>query len=169
MIRFILAWDICNEPFNSSCEHMEPFLENTYHLAKALGVKQALGISVSASLIQVKKVEPFSDVLMIHPYFAAENKGLAEIVTFAFDRGKPLLATELCWGNIDDTERARMIKSDLDVMKSFNLGFLPHAAYESRVADLHRPDWGPLSSAGYMAFINRDGSLRQGHQIFNDY
>jgi hypothetical protein len=41
------------------------------------------------------------------------------------------------------------------------------ARHESYVADLHRPQYGVISSAEYMAFIHMDGSLRAGHEVFN--
>ena len=33
----------------------------------------------------------------------------------------------------------------------------------------HRPEDGPLGKAGYMAFIEADGSLRPGHGVFNEF
>ncbi len=41
--------------------------------------------------------------------------------------------------------------------------------HESYVADLHRPQYGVISSAEYMAFLHMDGSLRAGHEVFNRY
>jgi hypothetical protein len=83
-----------------------------------------------------------------------------------------VLATECCWGAIEDMERVKNIQSDLDTLVSQEIGFLAHALYESYVADLHRPEFNPfhiVSSASYMAFLNMDGSLRAGHDIFNRY
>jgi len=37
------------------------------------------------------------------------------------------------------------------------------------VADAHRPESGPVTIAGYMAFIEKNGSLRPYHKIFNEY
>ena len=37
------------------------------------------------------------------------------------------------------------------------------------VADLHGPEYGPVSRAGNMVFINMDGTLRKHHEVFNEY
>ena len=71
----ILAWDLCNEPFNSGdTAAYLPWLTHTYKLAKTLGAEQPLGVSVGASVGHLRDVEPCSDVLMIHPYFAESCK-----------------------------------------------------------------------------------------------
>jgi hypothetical protein len=44
-----------------------------------------------------------------------------------------------------------------------------HALHESLVEDLHRKQSGVLSSSGSMHFIAMDGSLHQGHEVFNDF
>ncbi|MEI8246563.1 MAG: cellulase family glycosylhydrolase [Lentisphaerota bacterium] len=165
----LLAWDMCNEPFNSDAPAITPWLRDIYNSAKKLGIRRPVGVSVQASLPQVEKVAEFSDVIMIHPYFADKNTKLPDIVRFASGKGKPVLATECCWGELDDAKHVELVRADLETLKNLKLGFLIHALYESPVGDLHRPDLGTMSSAGYMAFINRDGSLRKGHEIFNDY
>jgi hypothetical protein len=160
----ILAWDLCNEPFNNGREVFVEWLKHTYHLGKTLGAKQP--ISVSAGDLPL--VEPFSDVLMIHPYFAA-TQNWDSMKAFSHRTGKALLATECCWGAIDDAKHVEIVRNDLDILVKQNVGFLVHAMHESYVADLHRPEYGPVSSAEYMAFINMDGSLRAGHDVFNQY
>ncbi len=167
----ILAWDLCNEPFNNGGEAYLEWLQHTYQTAKALGARQPIGVSVAASLGQLKPVEPFSDVLMIHPYFASKVPW-EPLTAFAREHGKALLATECCWGALDDASRAVTIESDCGALAQQQVGFLAHALHESLVADLHRPQFSPLgvaSSASYMAFINMDGSLRPGHDVFNRY
>ena len=165
----ILAWDLCNEPFNSGdAGSYVPWLQHTYKLAKTLGAKQPVGVSVGASVGHLKHVEPFSDILMIHPYFAS-NCDWKALKAFAAEHKKPLLATETCWGSLDDAARVATVRSDLKTLTNQNAGFVVHALHESRVADLHRPQYGPVSSAGYMAFINMDGSLRAGHEVFNEF
>ena len=165
----LLAWDMCNEPFNSDAPAMTPWLSDIYNSAKKLGVRKSVGVSIQPELHQVERVAQFSDVIMIHPYFADKNDKLPDIIRFAAEIGKPVLATECGWGELDDAKHVEFVRADLETLTKLNLGFLIHALYESPVGDLHRPDLGPISSAGYMAFINRDGSLRNGHEIFNDY
>jgi hypothetical protein len=164
----ILAWDLCNEPFNNGREVYVEWLRHTYQTAKALGVQQPIGVSVAATVDDLRLVEPFSDVLMIHPYFAPQV-GWDALQAFAREKGKPLLATECCWGSLDDTRRVEIIEADFAVFQKQKIGFLAHALHESYVADLHRPQYGVISSAEYMAFIHMNGSLRAGHDVFNRY
>lgn len=164
----ILAWDLCNEPFNNGREVYLDWLKHTYSLGKKLGAKQPIGVSVGTSVGDLGAVEPMSDVLMIHPYFAASAdwKGLK---AFSAKHRKALLATECCWGSIDDKKRVAIVRSDLETLSKQRVGFLAHALHESYVADLHRPQFGPISSAEYMAFVHMDDSLRAGHEVFNQY
>jgi hypothetical protein len=164
----VLAWDLCNEPFNNGREVYLGWLRHTYQTAKALGARQPVGVSVAASLDDLRLVEPFSDVLMIHPYFAPQVPWPA-LRTFAREKGKALLATECCWGALDDARRVALVEADLGTLQKQGIGFLAHALHESPVADLHRPQYGIISSAEYMAFIHMDGSLRAGHHVFNRY
>jgi hypothetical protein len=165
----ILAWDLCNEPFNSgSASTYTPWLQHTYNLAKTLGAEQPIGVSVGADVGSLQLVAACSDVLMIHPYFAS-GANWSSLNAYAAKCGKGLLATECCWGSLDDAARVSYIRSDLDALSAQGVGFLAHGLYESYVADLHRAKYGPVSSAGYMAFINMDGSLRAGHDVFNEY
>jgi len=164
----ILAWDLCNEPFNSGREVYVEWLRHTYQTAKALGAQQPIGVSVAASVEDLRLVEPFSDVLMIHPYFAPQV-GWDSLQAFSREKGKPLLATECCWGSLDDARRVEIAGADFATFQNQKIGFLAHALHESPVADLHRPQYGVISSAEYMAFIHMDGSLRAGHDIFNRY
>jgi hypothetical protein len=164
----ILAWDLCNEPFNSGREVFLEWLRHTYRLGKTLGAKQPMGVSICNLVADLPMVEPFSDVLMIHPYFAA-NQNWAWMNAFARKTGKALLATECCWGALDDAKHVQLVRNDLDMLAKQEVGFLVHALHESYVADLHRPQYGVLASPEYMAFINMDGSLRAGHEAFNKY
>ncbi len=164
----ILAWDLCNEPFNNGRDVYLGWLRHTYQVAKDLGARQPIGVSVAASLEHLRLVEPFSDVLMIHPYFAPQVSWDA-VQAFAAEKGKALLATECCWGALEDARRAEIAEADFKTLRQQKIGFLAHALHESCVADLHRPQYGVISSAEYMAFINMDGSLRAGHEVFNRY
>ena len=106
----ILAWDLCNEPFNSgTADTYAPWLRHTYGLAKKLGAKQPIGVSVGPSAGHLSHVEPCSDVLMIHPYFASKHKW-DEIKAFSAKHNKPLLATETCWGSLDDGARVAIVR-----------------------------------------------------------
>ena len=50
-----------------------------------------------------------------------------------------------------------------------DFGFLAHLLHHTLVADGHRPEYGPISEAGYMAFIEAEGSLRPHHEVFNEF
>ncbi|NOX56074.1 MAG: cellulase family glycosylhydrolase [Planctomycetes bacterium] len=162
----ILLWDLCNEPHNNpNIKLTLEWLTHTYKTCKALGAIQPIGVSVQS---QLKDVEAISDVFLIHPYGAA-GRPLARFVDFAKQRGKGLLATETCIGSLNDRARARTIASDLAALAKHGIGFLPHVLHESLVADCHRPQFGVVHSPGAMHFINMDGSLRHGHDVFNKF
>ncbi len=100
-------------------------------------------------------------------YLAAVGKHLKIWQDYGLD--KPVVASECCWGSMDDEVRALIVEGTLDGLVKLGIGFLPHALHTSPVADLHPPELGPVIDAGYMAFIRRDGSLRPGHDVFNKY
>jgi hypothetical protein len=50
-----------------------------------------------------------------------------------------------------------------------HIGIIPHALHHSLVADLHLPEYGPVGGAGDLRFINADGSLRKGHDVYNQF
>ncbi len=165
----ILVWDLCNEPFNNGDKNLlQDWLTHTYHLCKKLGATQPVGVSVQINPDYLERVVDISDVLLIHPY-GARDKGLGEVVAYAREHDKPLLATECCWGSLDDEARARTVADELAALARHDIGFFPHALHESLVADLHHPEYGPISAAGYMAFIHFDGTLRKGHDVYNDF
>lgn len=87
---------------------------------------------------------------------------------------KPIVSSETCWGSPGDQERVRIIKATLGALRAYGVGFLPHALYTSGVADLYyptaeSPPYAGMADPRSMAFINADGSLRPGHDVFNDY
>ena len=49
------------------------------------------------------------------------------------------------------------------------IGFTVHALHYSLVADLHHDDWGPVGHPEGLHFIEADGSLRAGHEAFNEF
>jgi hypothetical protein len=48
------------------------------------------------------------------------------------------------------------------------MGYLAYGLWASPVSDLHPASMGPVGGAGDMCFINPDGSLRAGHEAFNE-
>jgi hypothetical protein len=54
-------------------------------------------------------------------------------------------------------------------MDDRGIGFTAHLLHHSLVADAHRPEHGPVTEAGNIVFIEVDGSLRSGHEFFNEY
>lgn len=59
--------------------------------------------------------------------------------------------------------------NDCGRLAQANIGFMPHILHESLVADCHRALYGVLSSASSMHFIAMDGSLRPGHEVYNEF
>jgi hypothetical protein len=164
----ILIWDLCNEPFNSGVTPaLSVWLESLYRKCKELKVRAPIGVGMAPTIDNLRLLEPVSDVLTIHPY--GNQKFLDAAVSYGQKVGKPVLATECCWGSLDDAERAKIVATELSELRRKNLGFLAHVLHHSLVADCHRPQYGPVSGAGYMAFIEADGSLRPHHDIFNKF
>lgn len=169
MDKRILLWDLCNEPHNSGNIQLTlDWLSHCYGLCKKMGVSQPVSVSVQGGTEQLNAVEQISDLFLIHPYFA-KPEILAETVDYARQRNKGVLATECCWGALDDAERVKIVISDCGNLSRAGIGIMPHALHESLVGDLHRAEFGVLSSASSMHFIAMDGALRPGHEVFNDF
>ncbi len=165
----ILAWDLCNEQHNNGNWQLTlEWLTHSYKMCKELGASQPVSVSVQGGLGQLRAVEAISDLFLVHPYFA-KPEGLLETVDYARQQHKGVLATECCWGSLDDAERAKNVVSDCGNLARAGIGFMPHALHESLVGDLHRAQFGVLSSASSMHFIAMDGSLRPGHEVFNHF
>ncbi|MBT9150969.1 MAG: hypothetical protein DDT40_01150 [candidate division WS2 bacterium] len=179
----IFMWDLCNEPFNSvhSAEVKNIYLKwlkYIYQTCKELGAEASLCTGTVPNMETVRFVEPISDAITIHPYYAWNawvkdkkdlEKFLDEAVAFANQVNKPLLATETGWGALGDKKRAETLVFELDTLKERDIGLIAHLLHHTLVADGHRPEYGPISQAGYMAFIEANGSLRPYHEVFNDY
>lgn len=190
----ILIWDLCNEPFAyyKSVDQMGEiaqremlFLEYVYECAKGTNILQPVGISLSGNDIKntLKMVEPLCDVLLIHPYImksddVANNellvKDFYDILDFqksySNKANKSILATETCWGSVDCAWRCNNMKINLEALIERNIGFVVHGLYHSKVADLHPVSDGPIyDDMGQFNFIKLDGSLRDGHELFNEY
>lgn len=179
----ILLWDLCNEPsvlyaYGENKEVVFNWLKNLYIFCKKLKTVAPLCIGTVPIIDEVKFNEPISDVITIHPYWARncwvkEKKDfeefLDESVKFANMVKKPLLVTETGWGALKDEERIELLEFELSQLERRKVGFVAHLLCHTFVADGHKPYYGPISKAGYMAFIEEDGSLRYGHEIFNKF
>lgn len=185
----VFAWDVCNEPFSYRRPVEEipdifkaeyAWLEETYNTCKRLGAEAPITVGIHSGHGRKgnQQIEPISDVLSIHPYCQADSppheksayeKSLDECVAFAAEVKKPLLATETCWGALDDEKRVATIRYNLAELKKRRIGWLVHLLHHSLVTDAHRPEFGPVGLAGNMSFIEADGSLRPGHEAFNEF
>jgi endo-1,4-beta-mannosidase len=179
----ILLWDLCNEPFNSvACEPSQKtvldWLGRVRGHLKEVGVAAPLGVGCVPAIDAMRTIEPLSDVITFHPYYAWNlwiktpeqfAAFVDEAVAFGKSVGKPMLATETGWGALDDQKRAEVLAVELGTLAKRGLGFTAHLLHHTLVADGHRPEYGPISDAGYMAFIEKDGSLRPHHEVFNSF
>ena len=175
----IIAWDLCNEPFSYFIPHEEmprvlidaelAWLTKLHDVAKALGAKQPIGTSVhhNHGLKDLEMVEPISDVLFIHPY-SNEGGVVDKAVALGKRVKKPVLATETCWGAVEDADRVKTIRDSLSMLKQHRVGWIAHLLHHSLVSDGHRPQFGSVDRPGFH-FIEADGALRPGHDAFNDY
>ncbi len=171
----VLLWDLCNEPPKDPV--FIAWLTWVYHCCKDLGATAPLCIGNMPTLDIVKATEPISDVLTWHPYWAWNTwrkkredyiRFLDESVRYAAQVGKPLLATECCWGAADDQKRAEVIEFELTQLKKRSIGWTAHLLHDTLVADGHRSPWSH-TAAGYMAFIEANGTLRPHHEVFNRF
>ena len=188
----ILAWDLCNEPFAYNCspedipdiaEAEYAWLERVYGITKRCGTLSPITVGIHSGhsghgLDGIRQIEPINDILSIHPYWTCDSpahdknayeKLLDDYVRFADNVGKPLLATETCWGATDDAKRGEIIRYTLQELKKRSIGWLVYLLHHSLIADAHRIEFGPLSATGNLAFIEADGTLRPGHDVFNEF
>ena len=179
----VLLWDLCNEPTNSTGSESDQaaivkWLTRMGDCVRANGAAAPICVGAVPGLDQVQLVEPISDVITWHPYYAWNSwiktperflADLDSIVDFIRDTGKPMLVTETGWGALDDAKRAEVLRVELGAFRERGIGFLAHLLHHTLVADGHRPEYGPISQAGYMAFIEADGSLRPHHEVFNEF
>jgi hypothetical protein len=187
----IAAWDLCNEPLmgpyvndaDSPIREGElRWLRWVSDVCRANSASQPLTIGNYNSLEAIRLTEPLSDFISFHPYYIP-NWGdrststkprfegfLDEVVAFAGRVGKPhLLASEAVWGSNDDEEHVDFIRHTLTELSSRDIGYLVHALNHSLVADLHAAEYGPVGRPGRLEFINADGTLRPGHEVFNEF
>ena len=186
----IFAWDLCNEPL------MGPYVDDPdspiragelrwltwcRDVCRAIGATQPLSIGNYSNMAAITLTEPLSDFISFHPYFIPnwldgqtstperfENL-LDAAVALGQHSGKPLLASETIWGADDDAQHVDYLGYTLGHLASRNIGFTVHALHHSLVADLHSAAYGPVGRPERLEFINADGSLRVGHEAFNDF
>jgi len=181
----VLAWDLCNEPYAYSCPRESipeivkaetAWLKAIHEICKGAGAKAPITVGIPGTSPEI--VEPICDVLSIHPYWCQNNpnakkadyeKSLDHVVAFALRTGKPLVASECCWGALDDKVRVDSVRYTLTQLKARNIGWLAYILHHSLIADAHRSEFGPLSGPGNLAFIEADGSLRPGHGVYNEF
>ena len=186
----IVAWDLCNEPLMGHYvdDAESPLRQDevrwlgwVFDICKALGTRQPLTIGNYPGLKALELTEPISDVLSFHPYYwwnrpesIVGSKAKFEAFVdsckeFADKIGKDLFASETVWGAVDDAQHVAIMHYTLGVLRDRGIGFIVHALHHSLVADLHKPEYGPVGWPECLHFINPDGSLREGHEAFNDY
>jgi hypothetical protein len=194
----ILFWDFCNEPFTYGIMLKDMgevpsiefnWLKDMYDHLKALRPSQPVSFSPHPMTgffpsfeeweAWYEKCAALMDVILIHPYYMGEQDDTQKKAEFekpldfwaalAEKQGKGIVATETCWGSLDDGWRVANMRYTLGELKKRNIGMVPHALHHSLVADLHLPEYGPVGSAGDLRFINADGSLRRGHELFNEF
>jgi hypothetical protein len=181
----IMLQDVANEPFNlvggdkDRVELFRRFLGVIAGELHSLAPRTPVSVGTQGqSPYDLGWVDTLVDVHAIHPYVfipgdaektAAKLKKFEACVERLKKFGKPALATECCWGSNDDTLRAEAVRAELGLLKRHGIGFLPHALHHSAVADLHRPHSWQTWSSMYMGFIEPDGSIRPGHEVYNEF
>lgn len=83
--------------------------------------------------------------------------------------GKELLANETVWGARDDATHVEVMRYTLAQLTKRGIRFTVHALHHSLVADLHCDEWGPVGRPDCLHFVEADGSLRAGHETFNEF
>lgn len=189
----ILVWDLCNEPFSylTVTEQLKPFIQTEldwltelYCAVKELDQKTPVGVSIHHGHGRegMERINSVSDVLLIHPYFVCDKETIFDpelrreylesvdmMCAFGEEVGKPMLVTETCWGALTDADRVDIIRFTLDTLSAHHLGFVVHALHYSKIADLHYEEDGLVGHSYNLAFTNKDGTIRPGHEIFNNY
>jgi hypothetical protein len=70
---------------------------------------------------------------------------------------------------LDDAKRVEIIRYTLGELKKRDIGWLAYLLHHSLIADAHRPAFGPVGDPGNLAFIEAEGTLRPGHEVFNAF
>ncbi len=173
-------WDLCNEP--QHWDKRNPFhqievdwLEWVARRIRRIGASQPITIGTMWST-NVEWVVDLCDVISFHPYAEWWNEGFVRLcdwaVEFAKIKNKPLIATETCQGSLDDKRRVEIIHRSLGPLKERKIGWCAWQLHGGRMISGNRRITDRNCKPGdqsYMAFIEPDGSLRQGHEAFNEY
>jgi hypothetical protein len=183
----IAFWDLCNEPFfgplasesQTTATAEMAWLELI--AAEVRGFAPAAPVTVGTHALHgvegVFRVEHLSDFISTHPYvdnvwMPARQEFTAfldELIARAATVGKELLASETVWGSVDDLKRADTLAFTLEELTKRKIGFLAFGLNHSLASDLHKPEFGSITSAGSCAFLDEKGRIREGHGVFNDY
>ena len=179
----ILVWDLCNEPFayngdfplRETIQQYElDWLRRMADLLRSFHITQPIGIGSTGK----ESMEIFGDICDVYLTHLYYNKGTVEMFEEKVRRffaesqknDKPLICSECCWGSTDDLKRAELIKITLDLFAKYGIGYVAHALQYCGCADLHdRCDGRLTENIGNLCFINKDGSIRPHHEIFNEY
>jgi hypothetical protein len=188
----VSAWDLCNEPLmgryvddpDSPLLVAElAWLRWVAERTRLAGAGQPLTIGNYAGMTAIRLTEPLTDFISFHPYWMWNGNPaqphmstrdgfvgfLDEVVPFAESVGKGLVASETVWGARDHARHVEVMTFTLEQLMQRDIGFTVHALHHSLVADLHRDAYGPVGEPEWMHFIDPDGSLRPGHEAFNDF
>ena len=188
----IYVWDLCNEPLMGSYVDDEEspvrraeltWLTWCHRVCKDLGAAQPLTIGNYPNVRALELTEPISDLLSFHPYYMWNGSGnqpqtktkdgfegyLDDCVAIAERAGKELIANETVWGARDDATHVEVMRYTLGQLTRRGIGYTVHALHHSLVADLHRDEYGPVGRPEWLHFIEADGSLRPGHEAFNEF
>ena len=184
----ILAIDLANEPFCSmkhederlfTREFLKEIANHLHHNCPNISITcgtWGMFNKHEGGCWDTELLEPFLDVISLHAYscfFGKDRNGYLELLNntelYLNRIGKPVIVTE-CAGFADtDKQRAEMLAFEIKEFRDRSWGFLPHALYHSKVADLHRDPYLFPGGSKALHFIEADGSLRPYHGVFNDF
>ena len=189
----ILAWDLCNEPFAyEQCQWRDEFTQHELNWLRTVNedlrsenISQPIGIG-TWNVYYDELINDLVDCFMTHTYLwidaTTPNPAITpevrnhfqdkidELLKLPKATGKPLFTTETCWGSFDDKFRAELVKVTIEMLTANGVGFMAYALFESDFTDIHRPEQGRISpDIGHLEFICRDGTLRPGHDVINQF
>jgi hypothetical protein len=180
----IFAWDLCNEPYSYSFrqapdpkweleKYETAWLTAVYEACKEGGAQAPLSVGFAGPTEMVQYPQ-FSDILNFHYYWLGKDsdlpkwhRGLDKAEAMRDRTGKPLISTECCWGSLDAADRVRILEIHLAELNRRGIGWMIHALSHSRIADLHRPEYGFVGAPGSMHCVEPDGTLRPHHDAIN--
>lgn len=170
----VMGWDICNEPgvwtLDDPMQKLQwEFVREMTEACRAAGPSQPITIGTMAGE-NVRLFADVVDVISIHPYAdtaADMEKMCDEGVALGLEAGKPVIATEICRGSMDDTRHVDMAMYSIEACEKRGIGwFLWQLVAGEMIAA--RRDWihgnTPPGDNAYMAFALPNGDLRPGHE-----